>query len=41
VEGHGVPPKIRVDSPRSAYAKSDPTLEKALEVLRGKKKSPN
>lgn len=38
VEGHGVPPRIRVESPRSAYAKSDPTLEKALEVLRAKAK---
>lgn len=35
-EGRGIPPDVTVDEPTSAYAERDPTLEKALEVLRGK-----
>jgi hypothetical protein len=35
-EGRGIPPDITVDDPTSAYAERDPTLEKALEILRGK-----
>jgi carboxyl-terminal processing protease len=36
LEGKGVPPTIRVDEPASAYRDADPTLAKALEVLRAK-----
>jgi len=36
IEGKGVPPAIRVDLPAKAYQDSDPTLTKALEVLRAK-----
>jgi C-terminal processing protease CtpA/Prc len=32
-EGVGVQPDVRVDLPQAAYEKSDPTLEKALELL--------
>jgi hypothetical protein len=39
-EGIGIAPEIRVDLPSGAYAKADPTLEKGLEVLRGKLASP-
>lgn len=35
-EGRGIPPDVKVDVPTSAYAERDPTLEKALEVLRHK-----
>jgi len=35
-EGRGIPPDVTVDEPSSAYAERDPTLEKALEILRGK-----
>ena len=35
-EGKGIPPEVEVNEPVSAYAKADPTLEKALELLRQK-----
>jgi hypothetical protein len=34
IEGRGVPPAVRVDEPAEAYRDGDPTLSKALEVLR-------
>jgi carboxyl-terminal processing protease len=36
IEGVGIPPDIRVDLTTAAYAATDPTLEKGLEVLRSK-----
>ena len=36
IEGKGVPPTIRVEEPTSAYRDADPTLAKALELLRAK-----
>jgi hypothetical protein len=33
-EGAGIPPDVEVNEPPEAYANSDPTLEKGLEVLR-------
>ncbi|MEN0110094.1 MAG: S41 family peptidase [Planctomycetota bacterium] len=33
-EGVGIPPDIRVDAPPEAYRDADPTLDRALEVLR-------
>lgn len=36
VEGRGIAPEITVDEPTSAYTDRDPTLEKALEILRSK-----
>jgi C-terminal processing protease CtpA/Prc len=38
IEGKGVSPRINVDQPAEAYKKSDPTLAKALEVLRERHK---
>jgi C-terminal processing protease CtpA/Prc len=35
-EGKGISPDFIVDEPPSAYERQDPTLEKALEILRGK-----
>ena len=35
-EGRGIPPDVTVDEPPSSYTERDPTLEKALEVLRQK-----
>jgi C-terminal processing protease CtpA/Prc len=39
VEGRGIPPEILVDRPESAYEKSDPTWERAVEILRAKVRS--
>jgi C-terminal processing protease CtpA/Prc len=38
VEGRGVPPEIIVDVPKPAYQRADPTWERAIEVLRSKRK---
>ena len=35
-EGRGIPPDVMVDEPPSAYAELDPTLERALALLREK-----
>ncbi len=35
-EGKGIPPDVLVDEPPSAYTDRDPTLDKALEILRQK-----
>ncbi|HEY1173167.1 MAG TPA: S41 family peptidase [Verrucomicrobiae bacterium] len=35
-EGRGIPPDVTVDEPPAAYTDKDPTLAKALEVLRQK-----
>jgi hypothetical protein len=35
-EGAGIPADVEVNDPPTAYADADPTLEKGLEVLRGK-----
>ncbi|HLN30564.1 MAG TPA: S41 family peptidase [Gemmataceae bacterium] len=34
IEGKGIQPRILVDLPASAYEKSDPTREKAIDILR-------
>jgi C-terminal processing protease CtpA/Prc len=39
IEGKGVPPRIRVEKPVEAYNDADPTLRKALEILRERQKS--
>jgi len=36
IEGLGVRPDVLVDEPQSAYAQSDPTWDRAVEVLRAK-----
>jgi len=38
IEGRGVQPSVLVDLPPAAYQKSDPTWDKAMEVLRAKVK---
>jgi C-terminal processing protease CtpA/Prc len=35
-EGKGISPDVIIDEPPSVYQKQDPTLEKALEILRQK-----
>lgn len=39
-EGRGISPQVKLDLPAEAYAEEDPTLEKGLEILRQKTKSP-
>ncbi len=34
IEGVGIAPDVLVDLPASAYANADPTLDKAIELLR-------
>jgi len=34
IEGVGIPPEVAVDLPETAYRDRDPTLDRALEVLR-------
>lgn len=36
IEGVGIPPDVRVEVDKAAYATTDPTLEKGLEILRAK-----
>jgi C-terminal processing protease CtpA/Prc len=34
IEGVGIPPDVAVDLPETAYRDRDPTVDRALEVLR-------